>query len=299
MTQYTNDLSNLSYTNKDFGAIYPELLDVVRKLSEKWDPQESNESDPGVVLLKLNALMADKLNYNIDKNILELFPSSVTQYSNAREIFEQCGYNMHHYIGATTDVTFVLKTMPDPSQEGIEYTANTVFKIPQFTMVTNADNTVVYTTTQEAALKENFPESVQAIEGTIHTYLINGYETVTLADIDYNNRLYFPSLNVAQNGIFIQNNKYGYADWVPVDNLEVQKLGTPCYKFGVNKTGSRCYIEFPSDIHNLIGKGLTIKYIKTNGTSGNINQKVLTKFYTEVNSTSDATTSDGTSDVVK
>ena len=79
MTKYDRDLSNMSYTNKDFGSIFPELLELAKKLSYKWNPIESDESDPGVVLLKLAALMTDKDNYNIDKNILELFPMSVTQ----------------------------------------------------------------------------------------------------------------------------------------------------------------------------------------------------------------------------
>ena len=86
-----NLISNLSYTEKDFQVIYPALLDLVRKLTSKWDPSASNESDPGVLLLKLNAIIADKLNYNIDKNVLECFPVSVTQDQNARQLFEQLG----------------------------------------------------------------------------------------------------------------------------------------------------------------------------------------------------------------
>ena len=90
-----NLISNLSYTEKDFQTIYPALLDLVKKLTLKWDPSASNESDPGVLLLKLNALIADKCNYNIDKNVLECFPLSVTQDENARQLFEQLGYYMH------------------------------------------------------------------------------------------------------------------------------------------------------------------------------------------------------------
>ena len=121
MTQYERDLSNLSYTNKDFGKIYPELLDLVKKISYKWDPSQSDESDPGVVLLKLAALMADKNNYNIDKNILETFPLSVTQLQNARQLFEQCGYYMKYYRSATTNLsmTLVKGCEPDISENDI------------------------------------------------------------------------------------------------------------------------------------------------------------------------------------
>ena len=64
-------LATLSTTEKDFNSIYPELLDTAKKLTDRWDPTQSNESDPMVVLLKELAIVGDKLNYNIDKNILD------------------------------------------------------------------------------------------------------------------------------------------------------------------------------------------------------------------------------------
>ena len=105
ISSYENLISNLSYVEKDFQSIYPALLDLVKKETAKWDPSASNESDPGVLLLKLNAIIADKCNYNIDKNILECFPVSVTQIQNARQLYEQLGYYMHWYKSADTIVT--------------------------------------------------------------------------------------------------------------------------------------------------------------------------------------------------
>ena len=58
------EIANTSYTNKDFGAIYTEILDIAKKISSLWNPQSSNESDPGVVLLKLLAFAADLLVIN-------------------------------------------------------------------------------------------------------------------------------------------------------------------------------------------------------------------------------------------
>lgn len=60
-SQYNNPLSAISYSNKDFRAIFQELLDLTKKLTYKWDPSISNESDPGVILLKLNAVIGDKI----------------------------------------------------------------------------------------------------------------------------------------------------------------------------------------------------------------------------------------------
>ena len=128
--------SSISYTNKDFQSIYNELLELIPKLTNKWDPSLSNESDPLVVLLKLNALLADKNNYNIDKNILELFPVSVTQRGNAQKIYESLGYSMAWYRSAITEVAFrwIGKTRTDTTQA-----------IKVFDMVTEASGEAVYT----------------------------------------------------------------------------------------------------------------------------------------------------------
>lgn len=292
---YERPLSNLSYTNKDFGAIYPELLDLAKTISYKWDPTISNESDPGVVLLKLMAIIADKNNYNIDKNILELFPESVTQTQNAREIFEQCGYTMRHYVAAETAVSLTLVKEPTLSQTDLvelklESSADLddplnerTYSIPQFTMLSDVDNKLIFTLVQDVKLRSTGVTQVcTALQGTIHDYTVNGGTKITRANLDHDNRLYFSEMDVAQNGIFISNDIYSYSDWVPVDNLGIQPLNTPCYKFGISYDGTRCYIEFPSDIDSLMAEGLTIKYIRTRGAEGNTGRKEIAQFYGDI-----------------
>lgn len=44
-------IDTTSYTNKDFRSIWPELLELVNDLTDSWDPNNSNEADPGVALL--------------------------------------------------------------------------------------------------------------------------------------------------------------------------------------------------------------------------------------------------------
>lgn len=299
MTQYERDLSNLSYTNKDFGKIYPELLDLVKKISYKWDPSQSDESDPGVVLLKLAALMADKNNYNIDKNILETFPLSVTQLENARQIFEQCGYCMKYYRSATTSLSMTLvkgcePTIGDddiaqlsPTDPAIDINDGNerYYVIPKYTMVSDLENSVVYTLTQDTTLCSDgiTVDNIPAVQGVINTYTINGENVITAANLDYNNRLYFTELDIPENGIFIEGSSQH--TWVKVDNLVLQPLGTYCYKFGIAENGSCCYLEFPSDIDSLIGNGITIYYLRTKGFEGNVGKKRLCQFYTDVKST--------------
>ena len=98
------EVINLSATKKDFYQIWNELLEVAGKLSDRWDPSSTNESDPGIVLLKVLTAIADKLNYTIDKNTLEAFMPSAAQEESMRKLCDMLGYSMKYYQSATTDV---------------------------------------------------------------------------------------------------------------------------------------------------------------------------------------------------
>lgn len=125
-------VDNLSYTNKDFNAIYAELLDMGDALSAKWKPSATNESDPGIVLIKENAVIGDKLNYNADKNILEAFPSSVTQEGIARQLFEEqlaCPPVWYKAASGVVNFRFI-----DNGERGEDFSKATA-TIPQYTTV--------------------------------------------------------------------------------------------------------------------------------------------------------------------
>lgn len=290
MAKYDSGLNNLSYTNKDFNSIYNELLDLADRISPKWKPSQSNESDPGVLMLKLDAIIGDKNNYNIDKNILEVFPSSVTQYPAAREIFDQCGYIMPYYRAAEVIVSLNMRKEPEevlqnPSITG-EDVKNRLYALKDFTMLCNEDNSIVYTIVEDNPFltSDGYTYEYKALQGTIKEYTLNNSPLITYNSLDYNNRIYFKELNIAENGIFIQNvkndiNQRNYRDWKKVTNLMTEPLNTYCYKFGISKDGSKCYIEFPNDIANLIGQGLNIHYITTSGYVGNISDYTLNKFF--------------------
>ena len=271
----SNPLSPISYTNKDFNSIFTELLDLTRQLSDKWDPVVSNESDPGVVLLKTDAIIGDKNNYNIDKNILEAFPEAVTQEVNARNLYKQLAYYMPWYKSSITDITI--------KYVGEELTTTDEFKIPKFTMVSDAQSNIVYTLISEPVFNvENTIVSVPAIEGIITDLRINGSDVITLANLDSRNRIYFEDYSVAENGIFISNvDTTDRTPWVKVDNLLIYPSNTKCYEFGVDSRNEMCYLEFPQDIATLMESGLNIKYVVSNGSSGNISAQVIERFYQE------------------
>jgi hypothetical protein len=273
------EISSMSYTSKDFGTLYPEILDLAKQLTNKWDPSQSNESDPGVVLLKEAAFVADHNNYNIDKNILENFLPSATQDRSVRNIMEMNGYTPRYYVSATGNVTF---TWENPN-----VTEDKTFTIPAFTLIiSDADQTVSYTQIQDLSINidasnptKSIPSSCMFIEGTINTLTVNNSSTIQLSNLDDNNRIYLPNSMVAQNGIYIRyvndSDHKNYGFWTRNNYLSTQPSGSRVYKLDYDSLRSLPYIEFPSDIASIINDGISISYVTTSGEAGNVSANTL------------------------
>ena len=271
---------NKSYTNKDFNSIYNELLDLIPTLTNKWNP--TNEGDPGVVLVKLMAILGDKLNYNIDKSVLECFPASVTQRKNARQLYNLIGYRMKWYRSAIGKIGIKARAI---ITEDIE--------IPAFTQITNAEKTITYTTLSKVILYANDTSTtyyVDVIEGNLNKIVgdVNqqgeGQYDIDLTNLDANHRYYLTDLNVAENGIFVSNGGSNVYDWEQVDNVYAYPLGSKVYEFNVSDDETSCYIQFPEDVGDLTdgAKAVRIKYVTTLGVDGNILANTLSNFVASV-----------------
>ena len=285
------EIQNISYTNKDFGQIYPELIDLVKNITDKWDPEATNESDPGIVLLKVAAFLGDKLNYNIDKNTLEQFITSATQETSMRRLTSMLGYNMKYYNSATTRVSFrYLGDLGVTTQDSKDVLAPyNAFYIKAFDTKFETDDNITYTLLEDIQiLKDNkFSYNKLAIQGELKDLSVIGTDNysnstlIQLYNLDDENRVYFPDVEVAENGIFINRELYDpinnpYA-WHKVNNLNDQDLGSKVFKFGYDTDRGYPYIEFPRDIADLIGEGLQISYIVSSGSAGKVLNGKLTK----------------------
>ena len=139
---------------------------------------------------------------------------------------------MHWYKAATTNIS--ITWIGDRNSEQ-EYT------IPAFTMVSDFNNTITYTligptdgtsinTFKVGSQKLKLDGSVtsfKAIQGIPVLYTVNRESTITINNLDSNNRLYFPTTDIAENGIFITNvGANNYTDWKKVDNLLVQTVSS-------------------------------------------------------------------------
>lgn len=268
ITESELKISNKSYTNKDFAAIYEELLDYAKKISNRYDPTTANESDAILILFKLLAFVGDKISYNVDKNILEQFISSCTQESSMYDLTNKLGYNMHYYKAATTNINL---------SYDFDTSSSTTIFIPQYTTITNDDNTIEYVTLQACTLNTtNKQVTVSVMQGKLNTLTILDNTNITLTNLDTYNRLYFPEKYVAQNGVFINGGIIEDNEWECVDNLNVELYNSPVFVFKYDSKQGLPYIEFPEWINNIIGNGLSIKYITTIGEEGNVAARTLT-----------------------
>ena len=263
----------LSPTKKDFYQIWNELLEVSSKISERWDPASTNESDPGIVLLKVLTAVADKLNYNIDANTLEAFMPSAAQEESMRKLTEMMGYNMKYYTSATTEVKISYsKNATAPMTE--------ILTIPAFTNLKDIDDSINYITLEDINLnKDNSAGNVMCMEGELVECETEDNNIVSMFHLDDNQRYYLPEVQVAENGIFVSNilGRIEGERWTQVDNLNSQSMGSKVFKFGFDSLEGLPYIQFPEDISTIIEDGLKIKYVRTSGANGNISVNILSK----------------------
>jgi hypothetical protein len=275
---------NLSPTKKDFVQIWNELIEVASKITERWDPTSTNESDPGIVLLKVLAGIADKLNYNIDKNILEAYMPTAAQMESMRKLCELVGYDIKYYQSAETTVRInYTGNTADRSDDNDEKLPITGLALPKFTTITNADKDITFVTTNAfpVLFTNDTPwVEVPCIEGQIsQCESINDNNIINLAQLDDNNRYYLPEVQIAENGIFVYNvtaSTFAAAEaWKQVSNLNTQPSGIHVYKFGYDSLEGRPYLAFPDDIGSLIGDGLVIYFVRTSGLNGNIKARTL------------------------
>ena len=264
-------LSGKSYTNKDFGSIYRESVETVQGLTNRWNPRTSNESDPGVVLLKDSSFKADKLNYNVDKNVLEVFMPTCTQEASMRMNCASRGYDMKYYMASEVTLSFVL------SGSDITLGENGVVLDRFDTTVSNQEGSIYYVLVSSVGITElGKPFDGIAIQGTLESLTVSGNDggQVQLSNLDDQNRLFFPVANVAQNGVFITDGTY---EWECVSNLNTQATLSRVFKFGYDSSRGLPFIEFPSDVASLIGDGLYVKYVVTDGVNGMVPAYSLTK----------------------
>lgn len=288
------DVSKLGVINRDYQSIFTDLVNTIPSLTEQWNTND--ESDPGIVLVKLMSMLGDMLSYNTDKAYLEAFPDTVTQRKNAYQIFRLMGYKMKWYRSAKCDCYFT-----NNSQN--------IVTIPRFTKILSADRTVCYTNPYDhleivggidgskdprnhTQLVEGIPVTPDLLLSTItanstNNIILNSnekwhsiYKYNVDKDIIVDSRIYFDYNNVDQDHIILIDDQG--EEWTLVENINLSaSSGSKIFEFSVDEF-DKPYIKLIDYWENLGINNFKLFYIISSGSKGQITSNVLCRISSDV-----------------
>lgn len=251
-----------NFNSTDFIQDYSDLLELVKTLTSKWDPSVSDEADPGVVLLKLAALMKDKLTYKQDLSEAQAYLDTVSDRQSAFELLQMLGYVLKGKKSATGQIQITL-----PSG------ADTIILQPFTTVFSDEGNTRSYFLLPISQTNFSVGTSiVNVMEGSAFNIEKEGIDHYSAKDIDESGRFYLGVSDVAQNGVFIgvkEADTTNYTSWV---NLDASSLyPEQKYFFVLKDSTGENYLQFPSNYAELLGNAqFEVKCTYSLGSGGNI-----------------------------
>lgn len=270
-----NNLNKTRYTHRDYNSIKEDLINAIPSLTQEWTSRE--ESDPGIVLIKLMSMFGDTLSYNVDKIALELYIQTVSQRKNCAKILELLGYKMHWYISGR--VMAHVRLLVSQDEEG---NPDRVVLSPYKT--TFVAGKTRYTVTNQG--KGSGDIDIWSDQTAVPVMLIEGTPVVQSFTKDdlINNRYYFNSSNIDETEILltISNISSTQISCKLVDNLYlVSSSSIIYYEFNIDEY-DRPYIELAEGWEDIAGSDtaeFSITYILSSGSLGNISNNAFTNVY--------------------
>lgn len=270
----------MDYSQKDFIDTYEDLISIIQSSTTKWDPQATNESDPGLIIVKLLALLEDKFNYKFDMAQAQGYIDTVSDPQYAQDLFRMLGYVMK---SARTSRGNIYITLKESNEEPIH--------IPRHTVVTNATKSINFFTLKDIYIPENTvitsSKEVPVAYGSPFQISKDGITDFTLKDIDEDGRLPLGQTNLPQNGVFIytvgtsEGAEVLYDEWKYYDLAITATKNTKYYTISTLES-NETYIQFPKDFDTLIGTSkIRVFATYTEGVNSNIPEKTLSRFEDE------------------
>ena len=127
----------VKYTSRDYESIMSDFWDLVPVLTDLWKPEA--DADPGVVLGKFLASVADMLGVNLDALATEIFAPSVRQRKDAALM----GYELGWYTAARTEVTFT-NNSETPITFDFGFNGSNFATLNAYTDITNQARVITY-----------------------------------------------------------------------------------------------------------------------------------------------------------
>ena len=295
----------IKYTSRDYNSIMQEFWDVVPKLTELWKPDA--ESDPGVVLGKFLASIADMLGVNTDWLANEIYAPSVTQRKNAEKVFGLIGYTLGWYTAARTEVIFTnngetsitldfgfngsnfstLNAYADITGQPrvitynvLPLTSGYVYTDSKSTRRVTTDTINVFSDIDRVTLNPGDSVTKVAIEGELRSY------SISVEDVKKNNYIIqLPSQHLDTTAVWVRaksnlTQENVNTQWIQVDSPA--DFIDPEPRFAVtydNYSNAQVQISnYLNQMDNYDNNYLIIYWIECSGMIGSVSTNVLTNF---------------------
>lgn len=296
----------LKYTSRDYNSIVKEFWELVPKLTDLWKPEA--DADPGVVLGKFLASVADMLGVNLDILANELYGATVSQRKNAEKLFNLIGYTLGWYTAARTEVTFT--NVGDTSMTlDFGFNGSNFSTLNAYTDITDQPRVITYnvlpmtnsygaqdsrskrdiktTTTNVFANSDrvtlNVGDSVTrvAIEGELRNF------TVSVQEVRNNNYIIkLPSQHLDTTAVWVKakaslsSDSFLSTQWIQVDSPA--DFGDPEPRFAVtydNYSNAQIQISnYLNQLENYDDNYFVIYWIECSGVIGSVSTDVLSDF---------------------
>lgn len=275
------------YSDKEFKEIYQEVLDYVKTISTKWDPSVSDESDPGVAILKAFALFIDKIKYQINYRNSQNSVDNVTDKIEGQRLFNQLGYQVKKKRSATGEIS-VKYIGTDSGTEPLV--------LNLFTTFSNQTGSQVYTSIRSfTKIPVGETRVIKVQEGTPLRYKYEGVERFNSDNLTNNLRLPIMGIEeLSDNGIIISSydtdgNVGLVSDWLNIGDNFFNSVETKnLYSVGTDPDGVP-YVQFYEESLPGLANGIGIWIISSAGAAGNIGQNKINRITSEVQDGGDPT----------
>lgn len=296
----------VKYTSRDYQSLLKDFWDVVPTMTELWKPEA--DSDPGVVLGKFLASVADMLGVNVDIMANELFAPSVSQRKNAEKLFGLIGYELGWFKAARTEITFTntsdhaiqldfgfnganfstVNAYSDITNQARVITYNILPKTSSYgttdsrsKRVTVTENLNIFDTSDPVSLQPGQSVTRVGIEGELRSY------SVSVAQVKKNNYIInIPSQHIDTTAVWIKakasssTSDFLATQWVQCDNAA--EFVTPEPRFAVTYDSySNAQIQvsnYLNQLENYDNNYLTVYWIDCSGVVGCVGADVLSNY---------------------
>ncbi len=255
---------SISFTKRDYQSIREELLNVIPTLTDKWT--DFNSSDVGIVLVDLISYLGEMLSYNLDRQALECYLSTVTDINNLRAMIKLVGMKTRFRIPATCNVKF---SIPTPKTSPL--------MIPKYTTVgVPGELNLTYCTSMEASIPTGQTSVyVPCLEG-VHKHIYIGTRN-------------FVNTNEAViNDIYIGHGTYRLFDgqdyWTEINSVYLTNQVGKYFSLRMNNRNTFT-LELPYEWAKLVPDNFSnfdFEYMVTHGQSGTVGANKLTVLLSDI-----------------